>query len=69
MGKVPIQETSFWHQVCQRSLSTEKLRDVSEISKDIIADDMIIAATSTEEHDAILQKVMETARRANIRFK
>ena len=34
----------------------------------IIADDMIIAAASEEEHDAILQKVMDTAQTANIKF-
>ena len=34
----------------------------------IIADDMIIAAASDEEHDAILQKVMDTAQRANVKF-
>ncbi|XP_062407384.1 uncharacterized protein K02A2.6-like [Sardina pilchardus] len=34
----------------------------------IIADDMIIAAASEEEHDAILRKVMEVAQAANIKF-
>ncbi|XP_063046009.1 uncharacterized protein K02A2.6-like [Engraulis encrasicolus] len=34
----------------------------------IIADDMIIAAASEEEHDAILQKVMDTAQKNNIKF-
>uniref|UniRef100_A0A8C7ZN50 Gypsy retrotransposon integrase-like protein 1 n=1 Tax=Oryzias sinensis TaxID=183150 RepID=A0A8C7ZN50_9TELE len=34
----------------------------------IIADDMIIAATSEREHDEILQKVMERAKTANVKF-
>ncbi|XP_059415130.1 Fc receptor-like protein 5 [Carassius carassius] len=34
----------------------------------IIADDMIIAATSQQEHDDILAKVMERAKAANVRF-
>lgn len=34
----------------------------------IIADDMIIAASSEQEHDAILQKVMERAKAANVKF-
>ncbi|CAI5681987.1 unnamed protein product [Oreochromis niloticus] len=34
----------------------------------IIADDMIIAATSEHEHDEILQKVMQKARAANVKF-
>ena len=32
----------------------------------LIADDMIIAASSEQEHDAILQKVMERAKTANV---
>ena len=34
----------------------------------IIADDMIIAASSEQEHDVILQKVMERAKTANVKF-
>lgn len=34
----------------------------------IIADDMIFAAASEIEHDAILQKVMDTAQRNHIKF-
>ncbi|XP_057679220.1 uncharacterized protein K02A2.6 isoform X2 [Corythoichthys intestinalis] len=34
----------------------------------IIADDMIIAAASEEEHDAILQKVMDAAQKNNVKF-
>ncbi|KAF7645686.1 hypothetical protein LDENG_00200050 [Lucifuga dentata] len=34
----------------------------------IIADDMIIAASSNEEHDEILHKVMERAKTANVKF-
>ena len=34
----------------------------------VIADDMIIAVSSEKEHDAILQKVMESAKTANIKF-
>lgn len=34
----------------------------------IIADDMIIAASSEQEHDEILQKVMERAKTANVKF-
>lgn len=34
----------------------------------IIAGDMIIATSSDEEHAAILQKVMEMAQRANVKF-
>ena len=33
-----------------------------------LADDMIIAATSEREHDEILQKVMERAKTANVKF-
>ena len=34
----------------------------------IIADDILIAATTVEEHDAILQKVMEKAQSADVKF-
>ena len=34
----------------------------------VIADDMIIAASSEREHDEILQKVMERAKTANVKF-
>lgn len=34
----------------------------------IIADDMIIAASSDQEHDDILNKVMERAKEANVKF-
>lgn len=34
----------------------------------IIADNMIIAASSEQEHDKILQKVMERAKTANVKF-
>lgn len=34
----------------------------------IIADDMIIAASSEQEHDDILRKVMERAKTANVKF-
>ena len=34
----------------------------------IIADDMIIAATTETEHDEILQKVMTRAKKANVKF-
>ena len=46
--------------------NTESFGDIAGVH--IIADDMIIAAATKEEHDNILQQVMDRAVKLNVKF-
>ncbi len=49
-----------------RQKNCETFGDIQGVH--IIADDMIIAASSEQEHDKSLDKVMDRARAAKVRF-
>ncbi len=49
-----------------RQKNCETFGDIQRVH--IIADDMIIAASSEQEHDKSLDKVMDRARAAKVRF-
>lgn len=52
-----------------QSIPAKELRDLGDIlGVHIVADDMIIAAASEQEHDKILHEVMERAKAANVKF-
>lgn len=57
LGQISLSETTIRHQVSKWSVSAETFGDIQGVH--IIADDMIIAASSEQEPDEILDKVME----------
>ena len=64
--KIQIYPNAIWNIFRKRSLPEATFEGISGIH--IVADDIIIAASTVQEHDSILRQVLERAKEHHVRF-